>query len=345
MINEEQLLLPLSKLFARKVSKFPGMMPTSVDRSNVELLRRGYVASSKADGDGVLAFVSENKLLLKRRNMQNQIFTLSKTFERDFIFEGEYFILRNHFLIFDTLVFEDEPVRANYLTRLELANHFINKMCPESELHSYANSIIATPCLQPLPSSYKHGVTWKSLSISMSVKPAYDSRLAASLWNARQSLPYKCDGIIFTRLWCRYYPFSENTEAVLKWKLHVTSDFIVKLRNKEELSLLSAETGTSFLPSTFAFPSNNAKYNAVLYVVHNADVIPVTSCVLTKEQVDTFVPGSTVCEFGWNQDLSIWEFQRSRPDKTCPNTLHTVLACIASIQDAISIEEISKNVI
>lgn len=362
MVNEEQLLEPLSKLFARKITKFPGMMPTSVDRSNVALLHRGYVASPKADGDAVLGFISQNKLVLWRRNMQAQTFILSHIFDRDFIFDGEYFAHRNHFLIFDTLVFQDEPVfRVSYDKRLELANHFINVMCPSKELFAFANTFIKTPDIQPLPSNYPHGITWQSPNISMQVKPAYDSRLSALLWNARRSLPYNCDGIIFTRLWCRYYPFSENVEAVLKWKLHVTTDFLVKPiivahnnKNSKNNSnnngvntdtiLCNKEGNAVHLPQSYAFPANGSQHNALLYALHNADCIPVSSCVLETDEI-VMSAAACVCEFSWNQELCIWELQRLRPDKVVPNTLHTVIACIASIRDAITIDEIADAVI
>ncbi len=333
-LSEEQLFLPLTRIFGQKITKFPSMMPVSVDRKNVGLLSHGYCASSKADGDTVYAFVSKNKLVLMRRNKQTQSFGLSHSFEHDYIFEGEYLVQRNRFLIYDVIVFQHEPrFRLNYLLRIELANYFINELCPKEELHRYRGTIILTDTVKPLPSDYPHGVTWKTTNISLQVKPPYAINDAAELWRERHMLPYSSDGIIFTRLCCGYRPFSEDVECVLKWKEDVTVDFVVKMAS-------SKNENTLHLPQEFAYPANCSQANATLFASYNADVVPVSRCVLSKEQIP--IASQQVCEFSWNRELCIWIFSRVRFDKLLPNQLSTVISCLNSIKDSILISEITE---
>jgi len=339
--GEEQLMAPLTKLFGQKITKFPGMMPTSVDRTNVSLLQFGYCASSKADGDAVLGFIHDNKLVLMRRNKQTKSFLLSTNFKKDFVFDGEYIAHRNRFLIFDTLVFQSEPLyRENYPIRIELANYFINELCPKTELHLYRNTIIADDTVKPLPSNYTHGITWKTETISLQVKPPYAAWDAAQLWYNRNLLPYGCDGIIFTRLWCGYRPFSEDLEAVLKWKEEVTADFLVKTNAKDKIAC-DQYGNAIYLPQQWAFPADCEQQNALLYSLYNADAVPVSSCVLINEE-QKLLATNQICEFAWNKELCIWVWIRSRTDKLTPNNVHTVIACVKSMRDNITIEEIAE---
>ncbi len=382
-IPEQQLNETMSsfQLFRQRINKYAGMRPVSVDNTNVGLLKRGYFASPKADGDTVCLMVSGNKLGFWN-NVKRHSITLTTSFDYDFMFECEYIAKLKLFLIFDTWLFQDEPMLArDYGTRLELANCFLNTMCPKNEVFLAADDssqtfVIDIPGkVQPVPSDFPYGTAWvPNEHVALQLKPAYHPRVADQLWENRHLLPYECDGIIFTRTWCRYQPFSQSLEAVLKWKLHVTIDFyvqaicaqtalqkskaLIKAPLRQERIACDANGRSVHLPQTYAFPSDTQAHNALLFAMYNGDCVAVSGCCLSSTEFATVAKSTSrlvipsvadvgegiVCEFCWDSDLCLWKFQRTRPDKIMPNVLETVLACIASIRDQISIQEISKNV-
>ncbi len=133
-------------------------------------------------------------------------------------------------------------------------------------------------------------------------------------------------------------------EAVLKWKDDVTVDFLVKIVIRKELlhAIACDATGKAvYLPHRWAFPEDACEHNVVLFSLHNADLIPVSTCALSEKQLQAST--NQICEFSWSNELCVWEWQRIRHDKLTPNALSTTIACITSMRDAIQIEEIAEH--
>ena len=333
-LTEEQLFAPLTALFNQKITKFPGTLPESLDSKNVQILRYGYVCALKADGDRVFCLLEGSKMRMLRRNKQYKTFGLSFDLQTDFIFDAEWIEDLHLLLLFDTLLFANQPCwRLNYTHRLELAKYFLTTMIPDVERHMYESCYIHDP--PPLPSKYQHGVTWQSPSFQVQVKPVYAPEHVAQLWNNRSLMRYNCDGIIFTRLWCTYRPFCEPTQSVMKWKPCVTIDFYVA-------PLAVKETVKPQIPSQFEpfiCPENQSTCNVVLQSVHDGALCNFSYALIRKKVLELCL--GKICEFRWNMDLSAWIVERARLDKTSPNTLVTVFACLQSICDKLEISDIA----
>jgi len=339
----QHLLETLSLLFNQKISKFPGALPTSVNSNNVELIAKGYVSALKADGDRVFGFLNKDKLVFVWRDMKYKTLTLPCSFTGCYIFDGELLPKQNLFLIFDVLLYNNEPaIRLDHLQRIELANHFICTQTPENQRHTYQNTIVKDDTIAPLPTNYEWGVTWHCENvIRMQVNPRYAREDVALLWEKRHSLPYGCDGVIFTRLWCCYKPFTEDVQAILKWKPCVTIDFLVQACcEKKEHSIVVGKHVPEKDFRTFIHTADARKRNCLLATLVNMTTTVFSSCVLPPQILD--VCKDQICEFAWDDTAHIWIWQRLRMDKTLPNTLNTVLACVTSITDQITVEAIAN---
>ena len=281
LLTEEQLLLPLSILLDQKVTKFPGALPVSLDRQNLHTLRYGVVASLKADGERVFCFVTANRLVLMRRNNQFKSIPLLTPFSEEYIFDCEYIRELHLLLIFDTLLFANQPSwRLDYLQRVELALHFLSMCIPASERCVLDQGYVQDP--KPLPSAYSYGTTWNMNGLMVQVKPPYAPDTVKTLWKHRHHVRYACDGIIFSRLWCTYRPFSDTVCSILKWKPCVTLDFVVRFceSNNQPIllrlpplsahaSLRSHSTDDSLVAPASAFnifshPSDELRRNVLL---------------------------------------------------------------------------------
>lgn len=340
----DKLLTIFSLLFNQKIGKFPGALPTSVNSNNVHLLSKGYVSALKADGERVFCFLSKNKILFLWRDMRYKTLTLPCQFERCFLFDGELLLKQNLFLIFDVLIYDGEVAyRMDHLQRIELANHFICTKTPMEQQFTYANTIVDGITL---PTNYKWGVTWNHNPVStlrMQVSPRYAVEDCATLWNRRHELPFACDGIIFTRMWCRYRPFTEDVEAILKWKPCITVDFMVmpleKRKEEEEKEKASLYETCTQVPLDYVTCRDNNNNNTMLLASVNNTMCIFGYCNLEEGMLEACK--SQICEFAWQENAWIW--QRLRLDKITPNNVVTVLSCLTSIKDRISIESIAAS--
>lgn len=347
---ENQLLFPLSIIFNQKISKFPGALPQSVDASNVRSLSQGYVAALKADGDRIYIFIAKNKMLLLRRDKRYTIYTLNHTFEKTYIFDGEFIEKKNLVLLFDSIYYnhKQNTIMFDYRIRLDLCNHFLNVVVPEEHRFEFENTYIQHP--KPLKSNFSWGTTYKAGTVNIQSKPVYAIEDVESLWENRFSLSYDCDGIIFSRLWCRYQPFAENPSAFLKWKLDVTVDFeiqpVVVPSSREESRGCMDFQPDKKVPvdnvfDMFIHTSEESLHNVVLLCSIDTIPSPFSTCVMPPETLD--ICSKQVCEFGWNNAKRNWEFLRIRKDKIAPNTLETVLSCIMAMKDNIHLKDIANH--
>lgn len=329
----ERLLYTLSVLFHQKIGKFPGALPTSVNLKNASLLSKGYVSALKADGERVFAFIAKNKLVFVWRDMRHKTVILPCTFDYCMLLDGELLIKQNLFLIFDVLIYNGEAtIRMDHLQRIELANHFICTKTPTEQRFTYANTIVDGSIL--LPTNYAWGVTWNTGTLRMQVSPRYAVEDCATLWQRRHELPYACDGVIFTRLWCRYKPFTEDMDAILKWKPCVTVDFMVALNDGSHEKCRDVN-------SEYTCFDEKETHNAALLTGVNTTMAVFTTCALDASLLE--VCKSQICEFAWDEQARTWIWQRLRLDKITPNTLTTVLSCLTSIKDRVSIKDIAEH--
>lgn len=337
VLMEERIFKALSALFGQKLKKFPGTLPVTIDRENQHELRHGFVASLKADGNRNLCILEGNKMRWMKRDKIVITFELTHTFENDFTFDVEWEPKSKMLLLFDTLLFNNiNLIGADYLQRISLASHFLNHIVPQAECKSFPQTVITDPCPIALGSDLAR--CWKTPFCVVQVKPPYYGVDAAKLWNARHQMRYRSDGIIFTRLWCTYKPFSDpNSVSIFKWKPQNTIDFRMDKITSKNRFVPKEVYHSKF--DLFHHPDNESDCNVVLSVQDDAQTLFPFTFARVPDAIMLLCKGQ-VCEFMWNDDQNIWEFQMVRSDKPGPNYLPTVLSCCRSISQNIQIEEL-----
>lgn len=335
-LSEDQLLVPLSMLFGQKIAKFPGTLPVTIDSDNSQELRHGFVAALKANGTRCYCFVEANKLRLMNRKKQFMTFELEHTFENDYVFDCEYDAQLKMLLLFDTLLFNNRAsLREDYLVRIRLACYFLAHVVPKTECKHFPKSIVQNPA--PLPMGFDFARCWRTPHFVVQVKPTYRGEDAATLWHNRHLAHHPSDGIVFTRLWCAYRPFSDPTISVMKWKPHSTIDFLVeKLRPHANRFIPNEVYNPQF--DLFHHPSNEQDCNVALLVLVDNKLLPFSFAKLPHALV--VLCHTRVCEFQWDDTHDIFVWQMIREDKTTPNSLHTAVSCVRSTADNIQIEDL-----
>jgi hypothetical protein len=283
--------------------------------------------------------------VLFRRDKRWIIFKLDHSFETTYIFDGEYMEKLGLFVIFDVIFYRNKAsIFRDYLFRVELANHFVNCEVPKEQVSHSLTSYVNDAAVQPLTcTSFKWGVTWHACSkLRVHVKPLYHVESASLVWERRNVLPYSCDGVVFTRTRTWYAPFARDPMSILKWKQHVTVDFLVRAKIENEHLLINQEKVDSQNEfQEFLHPSDQTKHNTRLVTLVDGVQETFSTCVL-NDNILQFCDGS-VCEFGWNQTSQLWQFQHFREDKVAPNILSTVHSCLRSMRNAIQIEQIATH--
>jgi len=347
-LSHLQLFDPYSKLFDRKIRKFPGALPVTLCRDKLPLLRYGYVVATKADGDRVFVVISRNVMMLHRRDGFVRKISLSCTFEHNYLFDAEYVPKCNQLLLFDTLVFANRAtIYMSIEQRVELINFFLLKRTPKEE-HSMSHFICSKPDVTPIPTSYQWGLTWTQENLAIQAKPIYHFKFTVALWKHIRELPYENDGLIFTRLMCGYRPFSEDIDSIFKWKPEHTIDFKIYYRKSHDDIDVDAiqEEASSKFPSlnidSFLHPSNQREANHVLFVDHASTKLCVSFCFLPVSENSKFGLchfDDKIGEFAWDAEDGVWNLVRMRPDKHEPNQLFSTLSCFESITHNIQIQD------
>ena len=274
----KQIQYILNELFQLNISKFPGCMPVSIERTHLlQTLPFGYVASHKADGERVFLFVFGNGTICILRRDMSITTSICTKFKSDFfyVFDGEL-LQNNRLLIFDTLIYESIPViQYSYLTRIEYGRLFCASLSVEK----------TTRIPYELPSRITYHPTCLLSIFMIEPKPVF------TLANIRHvtSSTFPIDGFIFTQLHERYCCFRSNKRAILKYKERkdMTIDFLI-ITTTDSVGLYVVDT----TGQQVWFANMSAGYN-------NMSSMEIWECTLTtigwipyRRRYDKSVPNS-----------------------------------------------------
>ncbi len=335
-IQAQDLLACFSAVFETSIERFPGNLPVSLDRDKLIQLLFGYLVTWKADGERVFViFLDNSEVLRVHRDMR--IYNLGcvpmKTDwkEKWFCFDAEYLASQNRLLIFDTIVFANQPCwRAEIGQRYEMAKLFVQHWLLSDRLKRTEFQLWCDKC--SLPSNYHFTESFiprlqpDDMDCTITVKPLFSFHFLDDMWKHRVFLDYPVDGLIFPRRVCSYRPFCQDPNSVIKWKPNNTLDFRVALRSEDMvLDDRFQEEWTSFISNTgfFALLCLNSTKQEIVFTFLDVEI----------RWCDKIV------EFEWKSGT--WKPLLVREDKDMPNFVDTVCNTLESINDNIQISDIT----
>jgi len=298
-IKKEEFLEFLNDVFQsflsdHKLNSFPGNLPISLQRNHLMQLPFGFVISNKTDGERSFLFICQSAIFTINRNLDIEYLGKINT-NNLYLFDAEIVTNLNLILIFDTLVFQSKNVlRTDITQRNELARLFVSTQGnPHAQL------------------KIDHWV--------IETKPLFQYHHLLDLYASQSRLPYDCDGIVFSRLWAAYKPFTQDPLSLIKWKPLTTIDFLV----------LDAPSVVNFvsIPKEFCeFQVSNG--NCALSLGPNE--------IFSFFDNDQFNEGAVV-ECKWEKNK--WVGIKIRKDKKNANKLTTILKSLINIKDPIFLED------
>ncbi len=305
-----------SFLSDHKINSFPGNLPISLQKSHLLQLPFGFVISNKTDGERSFIFICENHIFSINRNLDIHLLGLIKNINKNdlYLFDAEIVYNLDLILIFDVLVFKSKNVlRSDITQRNELARYF---------LFTYGEFQKEDPFWSDIrfPSNYPSNIL-KVNNFTIETKPLFKYHHLINIWKNQHRLPYDCDGIIFSREWAAYKPFTQDPMSLIKWKTTTTLDFLV-LSNNIDCKLVE-------------IPENFSKFQ-----FKNGNFILATGKNEFFSLLDLNSPNDFdghIVECKWENET--WVLIKKRIDKTSPNKLTTVLKSLINIKEPISIHD------
>ncbi len=318
-IKKEDFLEFLTDVFQsflsdHKLNSFPGNLPISLQRNHLMQLPFGFVFANKTDGERSFLFICQHSIFTINRNLDIDFLGKTKT-NNIYLFDVEIVSHLNLILIFDTLVFESKNVlRTDITQRNELARLFISTYGEIKKEDGFFTQI-------RFPSSYPHAQL-KIDNWVIETKPLFQYHHLLDVYNSQSRLPYDCDGLVFSRLWAAYKPFTQDLMSLIKWKPITTLDFLILEAPSFPVSFIS-------IPKEFS-EFQIQKGNYILCINPNE-----IFSFVENDQFDE----NTIVECKWDKNFLNWIPIKIRKDKKTANKLTTILKSLINIKDPISIED------
>ncbi|GBG89499.1 hypothetical protein CBR_g49290 [Chara braunii] len=300
--------------------RFPGSQPVSLDRKNLELLRRKYYyVTWKADGTRYMLLITRDGVYLidrafRCRRVQMR-FPLRGKVMKDRLGETHAFTLLDGEMVIDTEPTGVKTRRYLVYDLMMLGNAPIVNL-PFSERWRLIEEEIILPRREEEFLNPKY--EYKAEPFRVRRKDFYQLTATKDLLGKfMKALSHEADGLIF-QCWDEIY-VPRTHEGLLKWKYaHMNSvDFLLKIE-KDVPALYLMEKGGR------------------LRVLEYAKV--------SLKDEDPEKLAGNIIECSWNKQEEAWEFMRIRPDKTTPNAYHVYEKVRASIEDNITEEDLLKYI-
>lgn len=315
-LKKEEFLEFLTEVFQcflsdHKVNSFPGNLPISLQKQHLLMLGFGYAISQKVDGERTFIFIAQNHVFSINRNLDIQFLgTVNADKTHVYLFDAEMVANLNLILIFDTLVFQSINVLRTCITqRNELARNFLHEYGKPKKEDDFFAKI-------RYPSNYPHcDLTIENWVIE--VKPLFQYHHLKTIYESQSRLPFDCDGLVFSRLWAAYKPFTQDPNSLIKWKEITTIDFLV----------LDTSKFTKLIDTKF--PEFQIQNGNFLLACSSTEFFSFIDCDESFE--------NKIVECKWQEDR--WVPLKIRTDKKSPNKLTTVLKSLINIKDPIYLED------
>jgi len=322
------------------------MNPQTLEQKDlITLKREEYTVTDKADGERMFLIFGKTKIFLRNPKTE-EIYKEwdNKTGVHETIIDGEYLYDSNEFLAFDIL-FYGTPKRPNDYA--DVRQHNLKKR------------------LSFLKNMLKKYL--KDLDIEMKLKMKnfyYDIfQDAKEIWDNRDKLKYKLDGLIFTPVNQEY---TDNIDSisipVLKWKEKLSIDVRINFSQKNGKFTYfhaNARNRPWFGDTKYNWGQfQNTNQNFICRIKEsklNVGKIEINP----KNQKETFYLGldnypninseferinnkTDIVEYEFNMNRNRWEAIRIRNDKKNPNAYKTLESVVSSIVNYVSLDDIQE---
>jgi len=329
-ITEQPLLDRIQRRFNElahfRKRGFPGSQPVSMDRDNINFLRRNhYKVSWKADGTRYMMLIDgPNSIFFADRDhaifkVEGMTF-LSRKNENEHVtgtlLDGEMVIDEDpvsqqripRYLVYDIIAFrkdgQDVPISQN--------NFSMRLMCIEREIEGARNKYIQEGKINKEQEPFRIRLKkfWDVQSTRTLLGPKF----------TKKELGHEPDGIIFQPV---NHPYIGGRDyEILKWKpsSHNSVDFKLRIERENRAGMIAKDIGKLYVGG-LDHPYSEIKVNSVLRALNNK-----------------------IIECKWDHDKNCWSFMRERTDKSFPNAFNTAQGVMKSIQFPVT-EDILLNVV
>jgi hypothetical protein len=292
-------------------NKFPNNLnqvlnkPFTLNRKYLPNIAMNYTVTDKADGERNLLFIDkfgsgylvDNKFTLK--NIGN-----FPTYKNS-IFDGEYILSNNQFMIFDCIQYKNmKIIDKKLLTRLMWINQFVKDI--KNKIIKSKVFYVDLKYLDP-----NDRVMIKKLD-NVKIPKDYTSFLKM-LWNKRRDrFSYSLDGLIFTPVDATYL---DPKKGIYKWKDEHTIDVRVMYDNKDKVWKLDVNRF-----------DNKPDYLDITYKPRKDDTMELLN--------------GEIVEFLYSYKQKTWVPYRKRTDKELPNARLTVEGVLNAVEENIKIDDL-----
>ena len=314
-----------SELCRYRKKGFPGAQPVSMDRDNIDYLRReSYKVSWKADGtrymmliDGpdAVFFTDRTDAIFKVEGMTFLTRWDENVHLKGTVLDGEMVIDDDpvhgkvpRYLVYDILTIhkkgEDQLVgQTDFNTRL---------LCIQREIEGARATYISNGKIRKEQEPFRIRLKkfWDIQSTSILLGPKF----------TKKELGHEPDGLIFQPVGHPYQ--CGRDDKILKWKpcSHNSVDFKLQIQKENRPGMLAKSIGNLYVGG-FPQPFGQIKLTRVLRELNHK-----------------------IIECKWDYDNSCWVFMRERTDKSFPNGYNTAVGVWKSIQQPVT-EEILLNIV
>ena len=330
-VTEQPLLGQVQRRFSElcgfRKKGFPGAQPVSMDRENIEFLRREpYKVSWKADGtrymmliDGpdAIFFTDRDHSIFKVEGMTFLTRRDENVHLKGTVLDGEMVIDEDpssptgkvpRYLVYDIVIIhkdgKDQAVgQVDFNTRL---------VCIEREIEKARRTYIESGRIDKFKEPFRVRMKqfWDIQSTKTLLGPNFQ----------KEKLGHEPDGLIFQPI---NHPYQcGRDDKILKWKpcSHNSVDFKLQIQRENRPGMLAKSIGCLYVggfPHQFA----EIKLNQVLRELNHK-----------------------IIECNWNYEKGCWEFMRERTDKSFPNGYNTAMGVWKSINEPVT-EEMLLNIV
>ena len=314
-----------SELCRYRKKGFPGAQPVSMDRDNIDYLRREpYKVSWKADGtrymmliDGpdAVFFTDPTDAIFKVEGLTFLTRWDENVHLKGTVLDGEMVIDDDpvhgkvpRYLVYDILTIhkkgEDQLVgQTDFNTRL---------LCIQREIEGARATYISNGKIRKEQEPFRIRLKkfWDIQSTSILLGPKF----------TKKELGHEPDGLIFQPVGHPYQ--CGRDDKILKWKpcSHNSVDFKLQIQKENRPGMLAKSIGNLYVGG-FPQPFGQIKLTRVLRELNHK-----------------------IIECKWDYDNSCWVFMRERTDKSFPNGYNTAVGVWKSIQQPVT-EEILLNIV
>ena len=320
-----QALRRFSELCGYRKKGFPGAQPVSMDRDNIEYLRREpYKVSWKADGTrymmlidgpGAVFFTDRTDSIFKVEGMTFLTRRDENVHLKGTVLDGEMVIDDDpvhgkvpRYLVYDIVTIhkdgKDQPVgQTDFNTRL---------VCIQREIEGARATYISNGKIDKLKEPFRIRLKrfWDIQSTKVLLGPKF----------TKKELGHEPDGLIFQPVEHPYH--CGRDDKILKWKpcSHNSVDFKLQIQKENRPGMLAKSIGSLYVGG-FPHPFATIKLNRVLRELNHK-----------------------IIECKWDYDNACWLFMRERTDKSFPNGYNTAVGVWKSIQEPVT-EEMLLNIV